>query len=320
MAAGEPIANFQPHDASSSIALKPVAVIYFTGHGSHSEDYADAIKNMILQAKRELNLTISDYPLQNEAELATTIDHIADGDTGFIIVLEPHDIPALIKIPSLYPDIHFSVIGVAQPLYLINVNSMIFKEQEGTFISGVIAALQSTSGTISFISKEDVPYTRNLAYAYFQGAKYINPNIQVVQQLGGRSLLGNTGIAKQQVISSKNADIAFVQDDELLDAALRTAKEQKQRIIAATPHLLNNPNILTGLQRHYDFALYTVLRNYAHHSWAPVTENIGLDNSYIDYVVDAKNRDLFSKDTIERIERTKDLVSQGIITIAPLSP
>lgn len=320
--AGASFSHFGRLDDSDKV-LKPISVIYFTGHGSHSIDYDDSIKTIILESGREFKLNITEHALDNEADLAATIDEIANGETGLIVIIEPHDMEALMKIPPLFPDIRFSVIGVEEPMYLINVNSMLFKDQEGTYISGALAALQSRTGIISFICREDVPYTRNLAYAYFQGAKYINPGIQVIQQLGTRYLYGNkiaSPLGKKHLEDRKNADITFVLDDEPLDAAIRQARKNKQLIIATTPDALDQaPDVvLTSLLKHYDLALYAAIRNYAHFSWAPVSEEIGLGNGYIDYIVDARNRALFSTENIERIERTKDLVAQGIITITTL--
>ncbi len=321
--AATPLSGYAPPDQQSNALLKPVAVIYFKGPGSHSADYSDAMRTMILESGREFKIAINEYALNSEDELAATIDSIADEETGMIVIIEPHKLDALIKIPSLYPDIYFSIIGAQDPMYIINVNSMLFKEQEGTFISGALAALHSKNGIISFLSKEDVPSTRNLAYAYYQGAKYINPDIQVIQQLGTRHMFGTSTSSpamQHQLTKGKSADIVFVQDDELLDTALRQAKEQKQLVIAPSPHAMEQHQgiVLTGLLKHYDLALYAALRSYATRSWAPTTQNIGLGNGYIDYVVDYRNRALFSKDQIERIERTKDLVAQGILKISPL--
>ena len=323
-ATGSSVGLYMPSSQNNPSPLKPVAVVYFTGEGSHSGEYVNSIKAKITESQREFGLSIHEYAVDDESKLPSIIDQIADGETGFIAIIEPRKPEALIKIPSLYPDIQFSVIGLQEPLYIINVNSILFKEQEGAFISGALAALQSGNGIVSFISKEDAPYSRNLAYAYYQGAKYINPSIQVLQQLGTRHMFGNSALspaAQKSLTQGKHADIAFVLDDELLDATIRQAKEQKQLVIAPNTQALetHQGSVLTGLLKHYDLALYAALRSYATHSWTPAAQNLGIGDGYIDYVVDHRNRSFFSKESIERTERTKDLVAQGIITISPLS-
>jgi basic membrane protein A len=294
---------------------KPVAVIYFKNSNPEAYDHTSAIETMVLEARREFRLQIETYPLATEALLATTVDTIAEGDTGMIVIIAPKDTTALMKIPGLYPDIHFSIIGSETPIYLINVHSLTFSEQEGGFISGALAALQSKTGTVSFVSSDDTTSTRNFAYAYLQGAKYINPQVQVVQQLGAQP------VSRQQSVHESNADITFVMDDELLPAMLQQAKEKKRLLITQNPGALsgNSKEVLTSLIKHYDFALYRSLKSHANHTWAPGTHMIGLGNGYIDYVVDSHNRGMFDKDHIERTERTKDLVSQGVVKINPLA-
>lgn len=294
---------------------KPAAVIYFQNNSTDTYDHSDAIETMVLESRREFRLQIETYPLATEALLATTIDTIAEGDTGLIVIIAPKDTAALMKIPGLYPDIHFTIIGAQTPIYLINVHSLTFSEEEGGFISGALAALQSKTGTVSFISSDDTASTRNFAYAYLQGAKYVNPQVQVLQQLGAQS------VSRQQAVHESNADITFVMDDDLLPSMLQHAKEKKRLLITQNPRALSNDNkeVLTSLIKHYDFALYRTLKNHANHTWAPGTHMIGLGNGYIDYVVDSQNRGMFNKDNIERVERTKDLVSQGVIKINPLN-
>src|SRR5690606_37027293 len=104
-AANSPGHIFNPYNipATKDVTLKPVAVVYFTGSSSHSRDYADAIKTIILESSREFKLDIREYALDDEEDLASTMARIGDGETGFIVIIEPHDINALMKIPSLYP-------------------------------------------------------------------------------------------------------------------------------------------------------------------------------------------------------------------------
>jgi basic membrane protein A len=307
-----PSEYINPPDAPAK--PKPVAVIYFQNNSTGTHDHSSAIETMALESRREFRIQIETHPLATELLLATTIDTIAEGDTGMIVIIAPKDTAALMKIPGLYPDIHFSIIGAQTPIYLINVHSLTFSEQEGGFISGALAALQSKTGTVSFVSSDDTASTRNFAYAYLQGAKYINPQVQVVQQLGAQP------VNRKQAVHESNADITFIMDDELLPAMLQHAKEKKRLLITQNPRALsNNKEVLTSLIKHYDFALYRTLKSHANHTWAPGTHMIGLGNGYIDYVVDNDNRGMFDKNNIERVERTKDLVSQGVIKINPLA-
>jgi basic membrane protein A len=288
---------------ASAEKAPPVAVIYFTGSAHEA-----MIKNMARQAREDMGLVVDEYALPAEKQLAETVEHIADGKIGLIIILEPHDIDALMKIPGLYPDIDFTIIDVPAPLYLTNVRSMRFDDAEGVFLMGALAALQSKTGSVAFLSRDDDAQSRNLAFAFLQGAHYVAPAMPVARLLGKRMPEGG------------NADILFLLDEALFDAALRNAKEEHRFVItydhdrtAQAPGL-----VLTSLLRHYDLAMFFTLKRYRDHNWRPGNQTLGVGDGYIDYVVTGGNRPLLPKERIEKIESIKDLLSQDIITVAPL--
>ncbi len=294
-------------------SLLPVAVIYFTG-GKADSAHNEMVRSIIRQSKSGLGLTVYEHVLDSERALASTIERIAEEKIGLIVIVKPRDRDALMRIPGLYPDIRFSVIDVPEPLYLVNVHSMHFHEASGAYMIGALAAMQSGTGSIGFISRRDDDDMRNLAYAFFQGAKYIDPDIEVVRQLEARTSRGRLSPPPG------NADIMFVLDEALFDASLRTAHESK-RLVIPFDHDLTSEHpgfVLTSLLKHYDLALYETLRRYRHGDWQPGSHILGAGEGYIDYVLAAGNRNLLSKKTIDRMEHIKDLMAQGLLEVVPL--
>ena len=305
-------------DATQNPAeLKPAAIVYFNSGSAIDADHASMIGSMVKEASSTLGVAVRDYPLPSETGLSEQIEKIADSDVGLIVIVEPHDTEALAKLPSLYPDIRFTVIGASRPLYLTNVRSIAFKESEGVFMMGALAALESKSGTVSFLAKENNNVSRNLAYAFLQGTQHANADVQILEQLGKDNTRRTTGAAPKET----NADIVFVLDEELLDNALRNARNKKQLVITCN-HALTGAYpgvVLTSLVNHYDLALYHTLHSYRRGIWRSGSETMGIGNSYIDYALDADNRKLIPKETVEQIETVKDFVSQGIIQISALA-
>lgn len=320
----EPMSPLMPAGsgtASKQVGLKPAAIVYVNDGTSLQEDHASMIKNMVKEASSNLGMTIESYPLGNEKDLASQIEKIADSDVGLIIVMEPKDTESLSKVPSLYPDIPFTIIGARRSLYLTNVRSISFKEQEGVFMIGVLAALHSKSETVSFVSKDNNDSSRNLAYAFLQGVKYANADVQIVEQLGSSITRRTPNTERNLSLKEMNPDIVFVLDEELLENTLQNARSKKQLVIshdhAMTGH---HPGlVLTSLINHYDLAVYNTLRNYTRGEWRSGSETMGIGNSYVDYILDTENRTLMPKEAIEQIEMVKDLVSQGIIQVQTLS-
>jgi basic membrane protein A len=90
---------------------------------------------------------------------------------------------ALEKVAGEYPDIDFAIIDmvVDKP----NVRSVVYKEQEGSYLVGVMAAKASESGTVSFVGGMDIPLIRKFACGYKGGVMATNPEATVLEAMTG---------------------------------------------------------------------------------------------------------------------------------------
>ena len=65
------------------------------------------------------------------------------------------------------------------------MQSVVFKEHEGSFLVGMMAALASKTGKVGFVGGMDIPLIRNFACGYEQGVKYVNPKAEVIVNMTG---------------------------------------------------------------------------------------------------------------------------------------
>ena len=54
---------------------------------------------------------------------------------------------------------------------LPNVQSIVFKEHEGSYLVGMLAGMASKSGKVGFVGGMDIPLIRRFACGYVQGVK-----------------------------------------------------------------------------------------------------------------------------------------------------
>ena len=66
-----------------------------------------------------------------------------------------------------------------------NVESVVFKEHEGSFLVGMMAALASKTGKVGFVGGMDIPLIRKFQCGYEQGAKHANPKAEVIANMTG---------------------------------------------------------------------------------------------------------------------------------------
>jgi basic membrane protein A len=87
--------------------------------------------------------------------------------------------PALGKVAKEFPDTKFAIVDDAQLEKVSNVTSLVFAEQQGSYLVGVIAAQASKKGSIGYIGGVQTPLLQKFEAGYVQGAKSVNPDIKV---------------------------------------------------------------------------------------------------------------------------------------------
>jgi basic membrane protein A len=121
---------------------------------------------------------------------------------------------AVQKVAAEFPNVQFVLIdGVAKGA---NVNSILFKEEEGSYLVGVAAALASKSKKIGFIGGMDIPLIRAFSCGYSQGAKSANPKVEVMQ-----NMVGTTSAAWND--PAKGGELARAQFDRGVDVVFAVA-------------------------------------------------------------------------------------------------
>src|SRR3989449_1264897 len=84
-----------------------------------------------------------------------------------------------------------------------NVVSLLFKEQEGSFLVGAAAALKSRTGKIGFVGGMKIPLIEKFEAGYIAGAKYVKRTIEVFSEYAG-----TTGEAFRDPVKGKELALA----------------------------------------------------------------------------------------------------------------
>jgi basic membrane lipoprotein Med (substrate-binding protein (PBP1-ABC) superfamily) len=108
------------------------------------------------------------------------------------------------------PDIDFIGIDQFQAEYPANYVGVLFREDQGGFLAGAMAALLSESGVIGVVGgREDVPPVVRFVNAYETGAKYINPDIRVLSTYNESFVDPSKGASDAQQFMGEGADVIF---------------------------------------------------------------------------------------------------------------
>ena len=140
-------------------------------------------RNGVEVYNKDKGVKVKEFEPQNEAQREQGLRRLASRGNSPIVAVGFNMGSAVEKVATEFPKTQFTIIDmvVDKP----NVQSLIFKEHEGSFLVGALAAIASKTGKVGFVGGMDIPLIRKFQCGYEQGAKYINPKIDVYQNMTG---------------------------------------------------------------------------------------------------------------------------------------
>ena len=139
--------------SSQAMAYKP-AVVFDMG-GKFDKSFNEGIWNGLEKFRKETGIKYREFEVQQEAQREQFLRKLAKRGSDPIIAVGFGQAAALSKVAKEFPNTRFSIIDMV--VDLPNVQSIIFKEHEGSFLVGVLAALKRKSGKVGFVGGMDIP-------------------------------------------------------------------------------------------------------------------------------------------------------------------
>jgi len=125
------------------------------------------------------------------------------------------------------PDNHFVIVD--EEVAADNVTSVKFKEQEGAFLAGVAAAKMSKTGKIGFVGGMDIPVINRFHAGFVEGAKAVNPNIEIQEKYTGAFDKADLGKITANSMYTSGVDIIFHAAGATGKGVFSEAKERKKK-------------------------------------------------------------------------------------------
>src|ERR1700730_9651747 len=276
--------------------------------------------------KPALNIVLRDIEPGNPTSIEPAMRAFAERGYDLIIGVGFAQAPIMESVAKDYPNIYFAIVdGVSQ---LPNVASLIFKEHEGSYLVGVIAAKTTKTNVLGFLGGMDIGLIHRFAKGYEEGAHSVNPNIRIIQNYVGvtDAAWNNPGKGKELSLAqiSKGADVIFTAAGNSGLGAF-DAVEQAGKVDGRATHFVigvdSNQNmvkpgfVLTSMVKHVDNAVYSIVQDVVARMFRPGFHVYGLDKDGVGYSVDQYNTDLLSPEMIREVEDAKRKIIAGQIVV-----
>lgn len=303
-----------------------VGIVFDIG-GKDDRSFNAAAWQGVNRAAKDFPIILRDVEPGDPTSIEPAMRAFAERGYDLIIGVGFSETPQIEAVAKDYPNLSFAVVdGVSQ---LPNVASLIFKEHEGSYLVGMIAAMTSKTGTIGFVGGMDIPLIHKFETGYEEGARAVNPKIRVVPNYVGVSdAAWNDPVKGKELAQTqieKGADVIFAAAGNsglgTFDAVEQYGKNsqgQAQRFVIGVDSNQNwmKPGfVLTSMVKRVDNAVYQIVQDrVANHPIGGV-HVYGLDNDGIGYAVDQFNQDLISPSTIQTVEAARKKIISGQIKV-----
>ena len=289
------------------------AVIYDLG-GKFDKSFNEAAFRGLQQYKKETGKPALEFEVSNETQREQALRRMAERGANPIIATGFSQGASVEKVSKEFPKINFTVIDteVKRP----NVQSILFKEQEGSFLVGMIAALTSKTHKVGFIGGMDVPLIRKFLCGYEQGVRYADAKAEVFT-----NMVGTTGsawndpargaeLARAQF--AKGADVVYAAAGGTGMGIYQAAKDAGKYAIGvdSNQNHLQPGTMLTSMVKGVDVAVHNALTEFK-----PGIHVLGLKEGGVDYALDQYNEKLITPDVKKKVDAAKADIIAGKIKV-----
>lgn len=304
--------------ASAQAADLNPAVVFDMG-GKFDKSFNQSVYNGMERFKEESGVNYREFEVTNASQREQAIRRFAQRGANPIISVGFAQAAAVDKVAGEFPDARITLIDmvVDKP----NVQSVVFNEHEGSFLVGMLAAMKSETGTVSFVGGMDIPLIRKFECGYAQGAQYVNKDINVI-----RNMTGSTPSAWND--PAKGAELAVSQFDRGSDVVYAAAggtgvgvyqaaaDSGKYAIgVDSNQNYLQPGTMLTSMVKRVDVAAYNSLKAMQDGTWQAGFQALGLAQGGVDWALDEHNEALITAEMKSAVDAAKKAIIAGEIKV-----
>lgn len=297
--------------------IKP-ALVYGTG-GKFDKSFNEAAATGAEKFKAETGTEYRDFEPTSDTQGEQAIRNFASRGFNPVVAVSFAWTSAMEKVAAEFPDTKFVIIDSV--VELPNVRSVVYKEEEGSYLVGLLAGMASKTGKVGFIGGMDIPLIRKFACGYAQGAKAANDKIEVFQ-----NMTGTTGAAWNDPVRggelTKNqldqgADVVYAAAGATGLGVLQTVADNKKYSIGvdSNQNHLHPGSVLTSMVKRVDLAVYNAFKDTKDDKFTAGVTSLGVKEDGVAYALDDNNKALITPEMTAAVEKAKADIIAGTVKV-----
>jgi basic membrane protein A len=300
-------------------ALADPAIIY-DGGGKFDGSFNEATYNGAEKYKAETGGSYGELEITDDTQREQYLRQFAERGNSPIVTPGYNFATALAKVAPEFPNIHFVILDDAS-VDLPNVRSVTFKEQEGSYLVGVLAGLKTATNKVGVVPAFNLDLLEAFACGYKQGAKAANPNVEVLENYIGTGFdaFGDKPkaieVARAQL--DQGADVLYQVAGGAGAGVLQAAADAGKFGIGVDSNQngMFPGNVLTSMMKRVDVATYNAMMDEKNGTFTAGHIVLGLAEEGVDAAFDDNNASLVTPEMKAAVDKAKADIISGAVKV-----
>jgi basic membrane protein A len=301
----------------SAAEIKP-AVVFDMG-GKFDQSFNQGVYEGVERFKKETGISYREFEVTNPSQREQAVRKMAQRGASPIISVGFAQASAVEAAADQFPESYFTLIDavVDKP----NVQSVVFKEHEGSFLVGMIAALKSQTHAVSFVGGMDIPLIRKFSCGFAQGVKYADPNAKIYVNMTGTTPNAWNDPAKGAELArsqfDRGSDVVFAAAGATGIGVYQAAKDAGKYAIGvdSNQNHLHPGTMLTSMTKQVDVAAFNSFKSAQEGTWQPGIQVLGLAEGGVSWALDEHNQALITDEMKAAVDKAQAAIIAGEISV-----
>lgn len=233
-----------------------VVGLVFDKGGLGDKSFNDSANRGLEDAKAKYGVTGKTVDSKSESEYKTNLEALAEQGAGLVIGVGIAMKDSVEAAAKKYPNVKFAIVDatVAAP----NVRSLLFKEEEGSYLAGYLAGQMTKTNKIGFVGGMELPLIKKFQFGYQAGALASNPKVEFLPaKYTGDWVNVDLGKVSAKSLFGSGADVVYAAAGRAGLGVITAAKEEKKYAIGVDSDQdeLEPGSVLTSMIKRVDVAV-----------------------------------------------------------------
>jgi basic membrane protein A len=244
--------------------------------GLGDRSFNDSAYAGLQQAQKELGIRFETISFSSDEDNLLALRSLNRQGYDLIIAIGFENAAYVETLSKEFPETRFAIVDAV--VVGDNVASIVYREQEGDFLMGVLAAMLTQTGKVGFIGGMDISIIQRMESGFRQGIAYQDSTVQVLSDMAGTFSEPEVGKSLALAQYGAGADVIYNAAGRTGLGIIEAAKEADKLTIGTSgdQRYLAPGHVVGNRPKRVDTAVLTLLQELAAGRFTAGTLSLGL--------------------------------------------